>query len=55
MLKGVADIPQAESMFQPDRIHPLASAHPVDPRQRLAGARADAEVASGAERASRAV
>jgi acyl-CoA thioesterase-1 len=27
MLKGVADIPQAESMFQPDRIHPLASAH----------------------------
>jgi acyl-CoA thioesterase-1 len=29
MLKGVADIPQAESMFQPDRIHPLASAHPV--------------------------
>jgi len=29
MLKGIADIPQAESMFQPDRIHPLASAHPV--------------------------
>jgi acyl-CoA thioesterase-1 len=29
MLKGVADIPQAESMFQADRIHPLASAHPV--------------------------
>jgi acyl-CoA thioesterase-1 len=29
MLKGVADIPQAESMFQPDRIHPLASAHPT--------------------------
>ena len=28
MLKGVADIPQAESMFQADRIHPLASAHP---------------------------
>ena len=27
--KGVADIPQAESMFQPDRIHPLASAHPT--------------------------
>jgi acyl-CoA thioesterase I len=29
MLKGVADVPQAESMFQPDRIHPLASAHPT--------------------------
>jgi acyl-CoA thioesterase-1 len=29
MLKGIADIPQAESMFQADRIHPLASAHPV--------------------------
>ena len=29
MLKGVADIPQAESMFQADRIHPLASAHPT--------------------------
>ena len=29
MLKGVADGPQAESMFQADRIHPLASAHPV--------------------------
>ena len=29
MLKGIADIPQAESMVQPDRIHPLASAHPV--------------------------
>ena len=29
MLKGVADVPQAESMFQADRIHPLASAHPV--------------------------
>lgn len=29
MLKGVADIPEAESMFQPDRIHPLATAHPT--------------------------
>ena len=29
MLKGVADVPQSESMFQPDRIHPLASAHPT--------------------------
>ncbi len=29
MLKGVADIPNAEAMFQPDRIHPLATAHPV--------------------------
>ena len=29
MLKGVADVPQAESMFQADRIHPLASAHPT--------------------------
>ena len=29
LLKGVADVPNAESMFQPDRIHPLASAHPT--------------------------
>ena len=29
MLKGVADIPQSERMFQADRIHPLASAHPI--------------------------
>ncbi|HEY2561607.1 MAG TPA: arylesterase [Caldimonas sp.] len=29
LLKGVADGPQAESMFQADRIHPLASAHPT--------------------------
>jgi acyl-CoA thioesterase I len=29
MLKGVADVPQAESLFQPDRIHPNASAQPV--------------------------
>ena len=28
LLKGVADVPQAERMFQPDRIHPLATAHP---------------------------
>ena len=29
MLKGVADGPQAESMFQADRIHPIAGAHPI--------------------------
>jgi acyl-CoA thioesterase I len=29
MFKGVADVPHAESYFQPDRIHPLASAHPI--------------------------
>jgi acyl-CoA thioesterase-1 len=29
LLKGVADGPQAESMFQADRFHPLASAHPA--------------------------
>ena len=29
MLKGVADGPQADSMFQADRIHPLAKAHPI--------------------------
>ena len=29
MLKGVADGPQADAMFQPDRIHPVASAHPI--------------------------
>ncbi len=28
LLKGVADGPDAESMFQPDRIHPKAEAHP---------------------------
>jgi acyl-CoA thioesterase I len=29
MLKGVADSAHAETLFQPDRIHPLASAHPT--------------------------
>ncbi len=29
MLKGVADVAEAESLFQPDRIHPLAAAHPT--------------------------
>jgi len=29
MLKGIADGPQADAMFQADRIHPLASAHPT--------------------------
>jgi acyl-CoA thioesterase-1 len=29
MLAGVADVPQAESLFQPDRIHPNAKAQPV--------------------------
>ena len=29
MLKGVADGPEAERMFQADRIHPVASAHPI--------------------------
>jgi acyl-CoA thioesterase-1 len=28
LLKGVADGPDAENMFQPDRIHPKAEAHP---------------------------
>ncbi|QHJ01721.1 arylesterase [Xylophilus rhododendri] len=28
LLRGVADTPDAEANFQPDRIHPLASAHP---------------------------
>jgi acyl-CoA thioesterase I len=28
LLAGVADVPDAEKMFQPDRIHPLAQAHP---------------------------
>jgi acyl-CoA thioesterase I len=28
LLKGVADGPDAEAMFQPDRIHPKAEAHP---------------------------
>ena len=29
MLKGVADGPQADEMFQADRIHPIAAAHPT--------------------------
>ncbi|MEP7297206.1 MAG: arylesterase [Burkholderiales bacterium] len=29
LLKGVADGPQADTMFQPDRIHPKAEAHPA--------------------------
>jgi acyl-CoA thioesterase-1 len=29
MLKGVADVPNAEALFQPDRIHPVAAAHPT--------------------------
>jgi acyl-CoA thioesterase I len=29
MLKGVADGPEADRMFQADRIHPIASAHPI--------------------------
>ncbi|WPB59424.1 arylesterase [Xylophilus sp. GOD-11R] len=28
LLRGIADVPDAEANFQPDRIHPLASAHP---------------------------
>ena len=28
-LKGVADRPDAARLFQPDRIHPLAEAHPI--------------------------
>ncbi len=27
-LKGVADVPEAATLFQPDRIHPKAEAHP---------------------------
>ena len=29
LLKGVADVPQADSLFQADRIHPAAQAHPT--------------------------
>jgi acyl-CoA thioesterase-1 len=29
LLKGVADNPDAEAMFQPDRIHPKEAAHPI--------------------------
>jgi acyl-CoA thioesterase-1 len=29
LLKGVADGPKADTLFQPDRIHPTAAAHPV--------------------------
>jgi acyl-CoA thioesterase-1 len=28
LLSGVADVPQADQLFQPDRIHPKAEAHP---------------------------
>lgn len=29
LLKGVADVPQSDKLFQPDRIHPRAEAHPT--------------------------
>jgi acyl-CoA thioesterase I len=29
LLKGVADVPNADSLFQPDRIHPVEAAHPL--------------------------
>jgi acyl-CoA thioesterase I len=29
LLKGVADGPQAQELFQPDRIHPREAAHPI--------------------------
>jgi acyl-CoA thioesterase-1 len=29
LLQGVADAPNAETLFQPDRIHPTAAAHPT--------------------------
>ena len=29
LLKGVADVPDSEALFQPDRIHPNAQAHPT--------------------------
>jgi len=29
LFEGVANAPNAEAMFQPDRIHPVAAAHPV--------------------------
>ncbi len=29
LLKGVADVPNAEALFQPDRIHPREQAHPI--------------------------
>jgi acyl-CoA thioesterase-1 len=29
LLKGVADVPEAESLFQADRIHPKETAHPT--------------------------
>ena len=29
LLKGVADGPDADAMFQPDRIHPVEAAHPI--------------------------
>ena len=29
LLKGVADVPDSERLFQPDRIHPKEAAHPI--------------------------
>ena len=29
LLKGVADVPDSEALFQPDRIHPREAAHPI--------------------------
>jgi acyl-CoA thioesterase I len=28
-LKGIADVPDSIKLFQPDRIHPVAAAHPT--------------------------
>jgi acyl-CoA thioesterase-1 len=28
-LKGVADVPDSEKLFQSDRIHPVEAAHPT--------------------------
>ena len=40
LLAGVADMPQAESLFQSDGLHPVAAAHPTILAQRLARASA---------------
>ena len=60
MLKDVADTAKAETMFQPDRMHPVAAAHPtilgniwpvLEPLLRPGGARARGRAAHSARRA----
>ena len=54
-LKGVADGPDADKLFQNDRIHPNAQAQAANAGQRLAGPAAATEVAAGVRAPAQAV